>query len=66
MPIRIPSLNAKTRHIARLNLVQTAGALTGAPTRPLAVSVPSDLISRVTDAVVDELQEWQARPLDPA
>jgi hypothetical protein len=57
MPIRIPSLNAKTRQIARLNLVQTAGALTGAPTGPLAVSVLSDLISRVTDAVLEEVPE---------
>jgi putative transposase len=30
------------------------------------VEVSPDLISRVTDAVVDELQEWQARPLDRA
>jgi putative transposase len=29
------------------------------------VDVSPDLVSRVTDAVVDELQEWQARPLDP-
>jgi transposase-like protein len=28
------------------------------------VDVSPDLISRVTDAVVQELQEWQARPLD--
>jgi putative transposase len=28
------------------------------------VDVSPDLISRVTDAVLDELQEWQARPLD--
>jgi putative transposase len=28
------------------------------------VDVSPDLISRVTDAVVDELQEWQSRPLD--
>jgi putative transposase len=28
------------------------------------VDVSPDLISRVTDAVVDELTEWQARPLD--
>jgi Transposase, Mutator family len=28
------------------------------------VEVSSDLISRVTDAVLEELQEWQARPLD--
>jgi putative transposase len=28
------------------------------------VDVSADLISRVTDAVLDELLEWQARPLD--
>ena len=28
------------------------------------VEVSADLISRVTDAVVDELAEWQGRPLD--
>jgi transposase-like protein len=28
------------------------------------VEVSPDLISRVTDAVLEELQEWQARPLD--
>jgi putative transposase len=30
------------------------------------VEVSPDLISRVTDAVVDELAEWQSRPLDRA
>ena len=29
------------------------------------VQVSPDLISRVTDGVLAELQEWQARPLDP-
>jgi transposase-like protein len=29
------------------------------------VSVDGDLISRVTDAVVDELKAWQNRPLEP-
>jgi putative transposase len=29
------------------------------------VEVSPDLISRVTDAVVDEMRAWQARPLDP-
>ena len=29
------------------------------------VEVSPDLISRVTDAVVDELAEWQSRTLDP-
>jgi putative transposase len=29
------------------------------------VEVSPDLISRVTDGVLEELQEWQARPLDP-
>jgi putative transposase len=30
------------------------------------VDVSPDLISRVTDAVLEELQEWQSRPLDRA
>ena len=30
------------------------------------VEVSADLISRVTDAVIEELTEWQARPLDAA
>jgi putative transposase len=29
------------------------------------VEVSPDLISRVTDAVLDEVKEWQNRPLDP-
>ncbi len=29
------------------------------------VSVSPDLISRVTDAVLEEVREWQNRPLDP-
>jgi putative transposase len=32
--------------------------------RMYSVDVSPDLISRVTDGVVDELKEWQARPLD--
>jgi putative transposase len=32
--------------------------------RMYSVEVSPDLISRVTDGVVDELKEWQARPLD--
>jgi putative transposase len=30
------------------------------------VDVSPDLISRVTDGVLEELQEWQSRPLDQA
>jgi putative transposase len=30
-----------------------------------AIDVSPDLISRVTDAVLDEVREWQSRPLDP-
>ncbi len=30
-----------------------------------AVEVSPDLISRVTDAVLEEIREWQNRPLDP-
>jgi putative transposase len=29
------------------------------------VEVSPDLISRITDAVLDEVREWQSRPLDP-
>ena len=29
------------------------------------VAVSPDLISRVTDAVLEEVREWQNRPLDP-
>jgi putative transposase len=29
------------------------------------VDVAPDLISRVTDGVLEELAEWQSRPLDP-
>jgi len=29
------------------------------------IEVSPDLISRVTDAVLDEVREWQGRPLDP-
>src|SRR5271154_3085058 len=32
--------------------------------RMYSVDVSPDLISRVTDGVLDELKEWQARPLD--
>jgi putative transposase len=32
--------------------------------RMYSVEVSPDLISRVTDGVIDELKEWQARPLD--
>jgi Transposase and inactivated derivatives len=27
--------------------------------------VSRDLVSRVTDAVINDMQEWQSRPLDP-
>ncbi len=30
-----------------------------------AISVSPDLISRVTDAVIEEVKAWQTRPLDP-
>ena len=29
------------------------------------IEVSPDLISKITDAVLDEVREWQARPLDP-
>ena len=33
--------------------------------RMYGVDVSPDLVSRVTDGVVEELRDWQARPLDP-
>ena len=33
--------------------------------RLYSVNVSPDLISRVTDAVLEEVREWQNRPLDP-
>jgi putative transposase len=27
--------------------------------------VSRDLVSRVTDAVIEDMQQWQSRPLDP-
>jgi putative transposase len=32
---------------------------------PYGVEVSPDLVSRVTDAVLEEVREWQSRPLDP-
>ena len=29
------------------------------------IEVSADLISKITDAVLEEVREWQARPLDP-
>lgn len=29
------------------------------------IDVSRDLISKITDAVLDEVREWQARPLEP-
>lgn len=30
------------------------------------IDVSPDLISKITDVVLDEVREWQARPLEPA
>jgi putative transposase len=43
----------------------TVREIQGHLTEIYAVEVSPDLISRVTDAVLDEVREWQNRPLDP-
>jgi putative transposase len=43
----------------------TVREIQGHLTEIYAVDVSPDLISRVTDAVLDEVREWQSRPLDP-
>lgn len=37
----------------------------GASARLYGIDVSSDLISAVTDAVLDEIATWQVRPLEP-
>ena len=46
------------RGMSNPDIVKTFDDMYGAEISPV-------LISRVTDAVVDEVIEWQARPLDP-
>ena len=43
----------------------TVREIQGHLTEIYAIDVSPDLISRVTDAVLDEVREWQSRPLDP-
>jgi hypothetical protein len=43
----------------------TVGEIQGHLAELYATDVLPDLISRVTDAVLDEVREWQNRPLDP-
>jgi putative transposase len=43
----------------------TVREIQGHLTEIYGVEVSPDLISRVTDAVLDEVREWQNRPLDP-
>jgi putative transposase len=42
----------------------TVREIQGHLTEIYAIDVSPDLISRVTDAVLDEVREWQSRPLD--
>jgi transposase-like protein len=68
-PVIVPK--GATR-VARFNENVIALYATGMSTRDIkktlkrmySVDVSPDLISRVTDGVVDELKEWQHRPLD--
>ncbi|TCN29639.1 mutator family transposase [Kribbella orskensis] len=34
--------------------------------RTLGVELSHDTISKITDAVLEEVKAWQSRPLDPA
>lgn len=43
----------------------TVREIQGHLTELYGIDVSPDLISRVTDAVLDEVREWQNRPLDP-
>lgn len=43
----------------------TVRAIQGHLQELYGIEVSPDLISRVTDAVLDEVREWQTRPLDP-
>jgi putative transposase len=43
----------------------TVREIQGHLTEIYGIDVSPDLISRVTDAVLDEVREWQSRPLDP-
>ena len=43
----------------------TVREIQGHLTELYGIEVSPDLISRVTDAVLDEVREWQNRPLDP-
>ena len=42
----------------------TAGEISAHFTEIYGASVPKDTISRITDTVVAEMQDWAARPLD--
>src|SRR3974377_536872 len=43
----------------------TVREIQGHLTELYGIDVSPDLISRVTDVVLDEVREWQSRPLDP-
>jgi putative transposase len=43
----------------------TVREIQGHLTELYGIDVSPDLISRVTDSVLDEVREWQSRPLDP-
>ncbi len=43
----------------------TVREIQGALAELYGAEVSSDLISPVTDAVLDEVRQWQNRPLDP-
>jgi len=68
-PVLVPK---GTSRLGKLNESIVALYATGMSTRDIkktlrrlyGVDVSPDLVSRVTDGIVDELKEWQVRPLD--
>ena len=43
----------------------TVGDIQGHLAEIYDIDVSPDLISKITDAVIEEVREWQARPLEP-
>ena len=57
MPFAHPKLKRENKTDRSTKPCSNCGRLDGRPDRPLAVSVLSDLISRVTEAVLEEVPE---------
>ena len=60
-----PVSMASTTNPKPLRARMTVREIQGHLSELYGAEVSPDLISRVTDAVLDEVREWQTRPLDP-